>query len=213
MVGAWDHLSNLSALVYGQQWRRRGRSKRHPEQARLFGLSQSERKIVPVDVDLAAVFFLTQRFDQTDQRLPSVQKFLRRTGGTQSFHRFLTRIDPEQKVVVGNRRSAKAAPDLFKGWVGRCPKFPLFRATPAQNLVLHVGIHEVGRFLAPESQRVLDDLIGDFLVTLADDDVDSGLKADKLGKRGHHDGITEFRAYASGFPIGNSSRFATASKC
>src|SRR5439155_21047960 len=56
-------------------------ARRHPEQARLFGLSQSERKIVPVDVDLAAVFFLTQRFDQTEQRLPSVQKFLRRTGG------------------------------------------------------------------------------------------------------------------------------------
>src|SRR5437870_8818242 len=89
-------------------------------------LSQSERKTVPVDVDLAALFFSTQRFDQTEQRLSSVQKFLRRTGGIQRFHRFLTRIDPEQKLVVGNRRSAEAAPNLFKGRIGRCPTFHSF---------------------------------------------------------------------------------------
>src|SRR5206468_10388638 len=73
-------------------------ARRHPEQARLFGLSQSERKIVPVDVDLAAVFFLIQRLDQREQSLLSVQKFLRRPAGTQTFHRFLPRIDPKQRV-------------------------------------------------------------------------------------------------------------------
>src|SRR5207249_10304558 len=109
MVEAWDHLSNLSALVHGQQWRRRRRSRRHPEQARLFGLSQSERKIVPVDVDLAAVFFLAQRFVQTDRSLLSVQNFLRRTGGKQGFHASLTRIDPGQTAVAGIRRPTDAA--------------------------------------------------------------------------------------------------------
>ena len=55
------------------------------------------------------------------------------------------------------------------------------------------------RFLAPMSERVLNRLIGHFLVALAGDDVDRRLAADELRQRRHHDRIAEVGAHPPRF--------------
>ena len=79
------------------------------------------------------------------------------------------------------------------------PVRPFFGARATKNLVSHVRVHEFDGFFAPDPQGVLNILVGDFFITLADDDVNRGLRADELRQRRNHDRITELGAHAAGF--------------
>jgi hypothetical protein len=45
---------------------------------------------------------------------------------------------------------------------------PVFGAAAAQNFVFYVAVHYFARLFAPDTERVLDHLIGDFFVAFAD---------------------------------------------
>ena len=61
------------------------------------------------------------------------------------------------------------------------------------DLRFDLRVQKVRAFFAPVAERVLNDLIGDFLVAFADDDVDRRLAADELRQRRDHDRVAELR--------------------
>ena len=54
-------------------------------------------------------------------------------------------------------------------------------------------------FFAPQAEGILNHLIGDFFVALADHDVDRRLAADELRERRDHDRVTELGAHLDDF--------------
>ena len=53
--------------------------------------------------------------------------------------------------------------------------------------------------LTPLAKRILNDLVGNFLVSFPGHHVDRGLAADELGERRHHDGIAQLGANLRNF--------------
>ncbi len=81
----------------------------------------------------------------------------------------------------------------------RLPCGPFLGARAIEDLRFDFRLHQLGAFLAPVAERVLNDLIGDFFVALADDDVDRRLAADELRQRRDHDRVAELGAHLHGF--------------
>src|ERR671915_34409 len=74
-----------------------------------------------------------------------------------------------------------------------------FRARTVENFFLDVRVHEGPTFFTPNTYGVFDGLIGDLLVTLANDDVDRCLAADELRQGRDHNRISEFGPNLSSF--------------
>src|SRR5581483_4717110 len=157
-------------------------------------IQKGDLQVAFLDDDLAVILAFTQRIDEAHQRLLGSQVFLWRAGGAHGFYLLDVQIPAQQEFFVGNVLGIHFFAQLGHARLGRLPRGPFSGARPVEDFRLHFRRHQLGAFLAPVAERVLNDLIGHFLVTLADDDVDRGLAADELRQRGDHDRITQFGA-------------------
>src|SRR5437870_13475358 len=143
-------------------------------------LFQCDGESRPLHVDLIAIGSLAQRLQQIYQRLFRIQIFEWARIGAHGVDIFLADDPAEQQLLVRHAWCVQAASHVVGAGLVRLPLGPLFGAGPVENLVFDVRIHVARPFRAAVAQSELDDLVGDFFIALADDDVDGRLATDEL---------------------------------
>src|SRR5215510_5735329 len=179
-------MQGQSAGPYGQCGLRRG------------ALLQRDHRRAFLYDDVAVIVALAQSVNQIDQRLSRSYVFLRRSGGAHGFDFIDIEIPAQQKLFVRYALGVHFLTQFLNRGLRRLPLRPFLGAGTIEDLCFHRGLHQFGAFASPVTERVLNDLVGYFLIALADDDIDGCLAADELRQRGDHDRVAQLRAHSHG---------------
>src|SRR5437870_13626643 len=152
---------------------------------------QADGKIALTKVDTIVVWLFRELFNKVQQRILGHRVHLGWTRGPHLVYFFFAGKEAHQNFLIGDTLPAEFLPQFFERSLGSLRVGNFFCSRSLENLVLDIGIHQGGAFFAPDSQRVLNGLICDFLIALSHDDVNGGLASDKLREGSHHDRIAK----------------------
>ena len=115
---------------------------------------------------VGVLFLLCEFADKANEGPPRAQIFARLPGCLHGFDFLLAGIDPEHQFFVRHCGPTELRPQFREGWIRLLPMRPSPGPWAAEDLVLDIRIHELSALPTPNAQRVLDGLVGDFLVPL-----------------------------------------------
>ena len=130
---------------------------------------------------VCTICWLGELFQESYQRIITIRVQACWTCGAHFIDIFLAGKKAQQDFLIAYAGSAEFSPQLLQRHLRQFTSGDFIGATPAEDFVLYVGIHQCTALFSPHAQGVLDALVGDFLVPLANDYIDGGLAADELG--------------------------------